>query len=96
MEPKIINNNQWNQNNNNNQWNQGGNTWDQGNNNQWNQGNNNQWNQAPQSAAAAPAAGNGGNCAGLWAQCGGNGFSGPSCCSEGSCKMINEYYSQCQ
>ncbi|ORX48151.1 concanavalin A-like lectin/glucanase [Piromyces finnis] len=81
------NNNQWNQNNNNNQWNQNNN------NNQWNQNNNNnQWNQQQN----AVGGGNGGNCAGLWAQCGGVGFNGPSCCSQGTCKQINQYYSQCQ
>ncbi|OUM66099.1 carbohydrate-binding module family 1 protein [Piromyces sp. E2] len=64
----------------------------QGNNNNggWNnmnQGNNN--NAAPQTAI-------GGNCAGLWAQCGGQGFNGPTCCNQGTCKKINDYYSQCQ
>jgi hypothetical protein len=39
---------------------------------------------------------NNGNCAGLWAQCGGQGFNGPTCCKEGSCKVMNSYYSQCQ
>jgi len=58
---------------------------------QWNQwGGNQQGNNA-----AAPAGGNGGNCAGAWAQCGGQGFNGPKCCSQGTCKVINEYYSQC-
>ena len=103
-------NNQWNQwggNNggNNNQWNPwGGNNG--GNNNQWNPwggnngGNNNQWNPwggAPQGAVSNAAAGNsGGNCAGLWGQCGGNGFNGATCCSEGTCKPVNEYFHQCQ
>ena len=96
------NNNQWNQwgqqqqQQNNNQWNQWGQQQQQQNNNQWGQqqqNNNNQWSQ-PQNAAAA---GNGGaNCAGQWAQCGGNGFNGPTCCSQGTCKKINDYYSQCQ
>jgi len=104
--------NQWNQGGNQwNQWNQGnqgGNPWDQG--NQWNQGGNqwggnqggnpwdqgNQWNQggnwaAPQNAAAA-----GGNCASIWDQCGGQGFNGPTCCSEGTCKQISEHFHQCQ
>jgi len=72
-----------------------GNPWEQqtNNNNQggnpWEQGNNNQWNQPPQNAAV-------GNCAGIWAQCGGNGFNGPSCCSEGTCKKVSEYFHQCQ
>jgi hypothetical protein len=40
---------------------------------------------------AQPAAG----CAAKYAQCGGNGFSGAKCCSSGSCKVINAWYSQC-
>ncbi|KAK8044309.1 hypothetical protein PG993_004333 [Apiospora rasikravindrae] len=36
-----------------------------------------------------------GNCAALYAQCGGNGYSGPTCCSSGTCKKSNDYYSQC-
>ena len=35
------------------------------------------------------------SCAALWAQCGGNGFSGPKCCAQGTCKASNEWYSQC-
>jgi len=38
----------------------------------------------------------GGNCAGAWAQCGGEGFSGPNCCNEGTCTQINQYYHQCK
>jgi hypothetical protein len=36
-----------------------------------------------------------GACAAMWAQCGGNGWSGPTCCSQGTCKASNEWYSQC-
>ncbi|KAK6855100.1 exoglucanase type C [Apiospora arundinis] len=36
-----------------------------------------------------------GNCASLYAQCGGNGYTGPTCCSSGTCKKSNDYYSQC-
>ncbi|KAH6873776.1 family 11 glycosyl hydrolase [Coprinopsis sp. MPI-PUGE-AT-0042] len=36
-----------------------------------------------------------GNCAAKWGQCGGNGWSGATCCAEGSCKASNEWYSQC-
>ncbi len=36
------------------------------------------------------------NCAGEWAQCGGQGFNGPTCCSKGTCVEINQYYSQCK
>lgn len=43
-------------------------------------------------ASGAPAAGG----AALWAQCGGNGFSGPSTCAQGTCKEVNSWYSQCQ
>ncbi|KAJ4370135.1 hypothetical protein N0V86_008871 [Didymella sp. IMI 355093] len=53
---------------------------------------------APTAAApakpAAPAAG-GAGCAGLYQQCGGQGFNGPKCCSAGSCKAGNQWYSQC-
>jgi hypothetical protein len=34
-------------------------------------------------------------CAAIWGQCGGNGWTGPKCCSQGSCKAQNEWYSQC-
>jgi len=35
-------------------------------------------------------------CAKKWAQCGGVGFNGPTCCESGStCKELNQYYSQC-
>ncbi|KAF3913102.1 hypothetical protein AA313_de0201179 [Arthrobotrys entomopaga] len=34
-------------------------------------------------------------CSGMWGQCGGIGWTGPSCCSAGSCKVNNAYYSQC-
>ncbi|RYP40886.1 hypothetical protein DL767_001367 [Monosporascus sp. MG133] len=37
------------------------------------------------------------NCASLWGQCGGNGWSGATCCSSGShCAYVNDWYSQCQ
>jgi len=36
------------------------------------------------------------HCANKWAQCGGVGFNGPTCCQSGStCRKLNEYYSQC-
>jgi hypothetical protein len=36
------------------------------------------------------------NCASKWAQCGGQGFNGPTCCQSGStCIKLNDYYSQC-
>ncbi|KAK8090763.1 chitin binding protein [Apiospora phragmitis] len=51
-------------------------------------------------ATSAPAAGGdapatGGSGAALYAQCGGNGFTGASSCAEGTCKKQNDYYSQC-
>ncbi|KAK5654248.1 hypothetical protein OQA88_7423 [Cercophora sp. LCS_1] len=46
--------------------------------------------------APAPTGGNGGgNCAALWGQCGGQGWSGPTCCSQGTCRASNQWYSQC-
>jgi hypothetical protein len=36
------------------------------------------------------------NCAGLWEQCGGQSFSGATCCSQGlTCEFGNQWYSQC-
>ncbi|KAJ3040995.1 hypothetical protein HDV00_010067 [Rhizophlyctis rosea] len=36
------------------------------------------------------------NCAAKYGQCGGQGFTGPTCCQGGStCKVSNQYYSQC-
>ncbi|KFA76973.1 hypothetical protein S40288_05206 [Stachybotrys chartarum IBT 40288] len=34
-------------------------------------------------------------CAAMYGQCGGNGFTGPTCCSSGTCTRTNEWYSQC-
>ncbi|KAL1840881.1 hypothetical protein VTJ49DRAFT_7673 [Mycothermus thermophilus] len=31
----------------------------------------------------------------LWGQCGGNGWSGPTRCAQGTCRAQNEWYSQC-
>jgi len=42
------------------------------------------------------ATGGGGNCATKWGQCGGREWSGATCCESGStCKILNEWYSQC-
>ncbi|KAM7210591.1 Glycosyl hydrolase family 61 domain containing protein [Rhypophila decipiens] len=38
--------------------------------------------------------GNGGTVA-LWGQCGGKDYTGPTRCAEGTCKVTNEWYSQC-
>ncbi|KAG8817219.1 hypothetical protein FRC19_011487 [Serendipita sp. 401] len=36
------------------------------------------------------------SCAAKWAQCGGQGFTGPTCCQSGSiCKYSNSWFSQC-
>ncbi|OUM64800.1 carbohydrate-binding module family 1 protein [Piromyces sp. E2] len=35
-------------------------------------------------------------CSGKWAQCGGIGYKGPSCCQPGlTCHKFDKYYSQC-
>ncbi|KAH8682532.1 glycoside hydrolase family 11 protein [Xylariales sp. PMI_506] len=39
--------------------------------------------------------GTSGTCSALYGQCGGIGWSGPTCCSSGTCKVGNAYYSQC-
>lgn len=36
-----------------------------------------------------------GSCAALYGQCGGIGYTGPTCCSSGTCTYGNAYYSQC-
>ncbi|KAF4464886.1 acetylxylan esterase [Fusarium albosuccineum] len=35
------------------------------------------------------------DCAALWGQCGGQAWTGATCCSQGTCKELNQYYSQC-
>ncbi|KAK4119028.1 carbohydrate-binding module family 1 protein [Parathielavia appendiculata] len=37
----------------------------------------------------------GGRCAAVWEQCAGQGWTGPTCCSQGTCKFFNDWYSQC-
>ncbi|KAF9038664.1 endoglucanase II [Panaeolus papilionaceus] len=39
--------------------------------------------------------GGGGSGAPLYGQCGGNGWTGPTTCAQGTCKATNEWYSQC-
>ncbi|KAL2205179.1 fungal cellulose binding domain-containing protein [Sarocladium strictum] len=39
--------------------------------------------------------GGGGSCAAMYGQCGGSGWTGATCCSSGTCKATNEWYSQC-
>lgn len=36
-----------------------------------------------------------GNCADLYGQCGGTGWTGSTCCATGTCKFSNDWYSQC-
>ncbi|PKS08612.1 hypothetical protein jhhlp_004998 [Lomentospora prolificans] len=36
-----------------------------------------------------------GSCSAKWAQCGGIGWTGATCCSEGKCTYSNDWYSQC-
>ncbi|ORX61193.1 pectin lyase-like protein [Piromyces finnis] len=40
-------------------------------------------------------AGNNSNCNSLYSQCGGINFNGAKCCQQGTCKYINDWYSQC-
>ncbi|KLO17906.1 endo-1,4-beta-xylanase B precursor [Schizopora paradoxa] len=48
---------------------------------------------APVSTPSSPPPS--GACSALYGQCGGIGFSGATCCSSGTCKVSNSYYSQC-
>ncbi|PNP39198.1 hypothetical protein TGAMA5MH_08875 [Trichoderma gamsii] len=36
------------------------------------------------------------SCSTLWGQCGGNGYPGTTCCAQGTCTYLNDWYSQCQ
>ena len=45
------------------------------------------------SPAAIPPANT--QCSPLWSQCGGKGFSGSTCCRQGTCIVSNMWYSQC-
>ncbi|KAF3343332.1 hypothetical protein VD0002_g3963 [Verticillium dahliae] len=50
----------------------------------------------PPTTPPVPPPGGGGNCAARWAQCGGQGWSGATCCQSGStCRAQNQWYSQC-
>jgi len=77
-------------------WNSNGNSWWSGGNSWWggnsgnNDNNNNNNGNTPSSNAAS------GDCVPLYAQCGGNTYSGSTCCQEGKCVKLNEWYSQCQ
>ncbi|PPR05228.1 hypothetical protein CVT24_010334 [Panaeolus cyanescens] len=45
--------------------------------------------------SAPQPTGGGGSGAPLYGQCGGNGWTGPTTCAQGTCKATNEWYSQC-
>ncbi|KAG4414615.1 Endo-1,4-beta-xylanase 4 [Cadophora malorum] len=47
------------------------------------------------SKAATPTSGTGGSCGAMYAQCGGSGWAGATCCSSGTCKVQSQWYSQC-
>ncbi|KAI0659265.1 glycosyl hydrolases family 11-domain-containing protein [Cubamyces menziesii] len=49
----------------------------------------------PSSSSTTPVSTPTGTCAALYGQCGGIGFTGPTCCASGTCKESNAYYSQC-
>jgi acetylxylan esterase len=48
--------------------------------------------QAPPTSSSVPPPA---NCAGLYGQCGGDNWTGAKCCSQGTCKFSNQWYSQC-
>ncbi|KFY29222.1 hypothetical protein V493_02482 [Pseudogymnoascus sp. VKM F-4281 (FW-2241)] len=58
-------------------------------------GRNNPGTPAPTTPAPQPTDGGGGGCAPLYGQCGGTGWTGAKTCCSGSCKVGNEWYSQC-
>jgi O-glycosyl hydrolase len=54
--------------------------------------------QPPPSSTSQPPPGSSsppGTCAALYGQCGGESWTGPTCCAQGSCKVSNQWYSQC-
>ncbi|KAJ3042795.1 hypothetical protein HDV00_006615 [Rhizophlyctis rosea] len=51
---------------------------------------------SPQTTTTTTTTQSTGSCAARFAQCGGQGFTGPTCCQSGStCKASNQWYSQC-
>ena len=48
---------------------------------------------APATTSTTPATGS--DCASMYAQCGGEGWTGATCCSSGTCQVTSSYYSQC-
>jgi len=75
------------------------------NNNNWNNWGWNWWNPTTNNAAANNNnnrsnnnnnnSNNNKKCSQLYYQCGGRGFKGPTCCSKGSCKKMNDWFSMC-
>ncbi|KAH7311919.1 xylosidase/arabinosidase [Rhexocercosporidium sp. MPI-PUGE-AT-0058] len=47
---------------------------------------------APTTSLSTPPSG---SCQALFAQCGGSGWTGSTCCAQGTCKVSNSFYSQC-
>jgi len=47
---------------------------------------------SPPTSSSPPSTG---SCSALYGQCGGIGWAGATCCSSGTCKVSNSYYSQC-
>jgi hypothetical protein len=47
------------------------------------------------SSSSVPQPTNNPTCSTLYGQCGGRDWKGPTCCSSGTCKFSNEWYSQC-
>ncbi|KAK4042870.1 glycosyl hydrolase family 61-domain-containing protein [Parachaetomium inaequale] len=62
-------------------------------------GSNNGGGSSPTTTAGGSQSTNGGGSTGgsvpLYGQCGGNGYTGPTGCAQGTCKAQNEWYSQC-
>ncbi|EGS23404.1 uncharacterized protein CTHT_0000930 [Thermochaetoides thermophila DSM 1495] len=48
-----------------------------------------------QPSQPTPTNGGGSDSVPLWGQCGGRGYTGPTTCAQGTCKVQNEWYSQC-
>ena len=50
---------------------------------------------SPPAATTSAGTGGGGATVPLYAQCGGQGYTGATTCASGTCKVSNEWYSQC-
>ncbi|KAJ3379896.1 Endo-1,4-beta-xylanase, putative, xyn5A [Entophlyctis sp. JEL0112] len=50
---------------------------------------------AAKTTAAATTAAGGATCSAKYGQCGGSGWTGPTCCTASTCTFSNAYYSQC-